>query len=362
MREIILNPQRIMRWTIIFIVLACIYFLKGFFAPVLTALIIGFASWPIYSLFISKEEKSFTLEATIATLTIILLFIIPLLFFSYYTTLEIKNLASYVALVNEKGIPKPSWLSHIPGGGVWVSGLWTKYLSPPQSLMTLTENILTTNGTQITYKFVSYFSNCIFDYFLSIIFMLIALFFFYRDGLSMSLQLDSLGGYLLPVYWEKISRIIPKVIRSTFVGMTVVAIGEGLVLGSAYWIAGVPSYTALGVITAVMAMIPGGAPVSFTAVSIYLVIKGSITNAILLFSWGAIELFIVDKTLRPFLVGGPIRLPFLPTFFGLVGGVRTMGVLGLFIGPVIMALMTVIWKESILAIRENNLKRKPTKT
>jgi predicted PurR-regulated permease PerM len=54
---------------------------------------------------------------------------------------------------------------------------------------------------------------------------------------------------------------------------------------------------------------------------------------------------VVDKTIRPKLVGGPISLPFLPTFFGLIGGVKTMGFLGLFIGPVLMALLVAIWRE-----------------
>lgn len=49
--------------------------------------------------------------------------------------------------------------------------------------------------------------------------------------------------------------------------------------------------------------------------------------------------------MRPKLVGGPIKLPFLPTFFGLIGGVKTMGFLGLFIGPVLMALLVAIWRE-----------------
>ena len=81
--------------------------------------------------------------------------------------------------------------------------------------------------------------------------------------------------------------------------------------------------------------------------SIYLVSSGSPVAGLALFAWGAIELFIVDKTLRPRLVGGPIKLPFLPTFFGLIGGVKTMGFLGLFIGPVLMALLVAIWREWI---------------
>src|SRR5690606_2989622 len=79
----------------------------------------------------------------------------------------------------------------------------------------------------------------------------------------------------------------------------------------------------------------------------YLVANGSYVAGVGLLLWGSVELFIVDKTLRPRLVGGPIKLPFLPTFFGLVGGVSTMGFLGLFIGPVLMALLVSIWREWI---------------
>ncbi|CAM5224828.1 hypothetical protein ALON55S_06142 [Alishewanella longhuensis] len=84
---------------------------------------------------------------------------------------------------------------------------------------------------------------------------------------------------------------------------------------------------------------------AFSLLSLYLVGTGDVTAGVALFLWGSIELFIVDKTIRPTLVGGPIKLPFLPTFFGLIGGVKTMGLVGLFVGPVLMALLVAIWRE-----------------
>jgi predicted PurR-regulated permease PerM len=180
---------------------------------------------------------------------------------------------------------------------------------------------------------------------LTLLFMMIALFFAYRDGESFAAQVDRLGERILPTRWERISRVVPATISSTVTGMTIIAIGEGLVLGTAYWLAGVPSPVTLGALTGIMALIPGGAPLSFTLVSIYLAASGKLVAGAALFIWGAVELFIVDKTLRPKLVGGPIKLPFLPTFFGLIGGVKTMGFLGLFIGPVLMALLVAIWRE-----------------
>jgi predicted PurR-regulated permease PerM len=175
--------------------------------------------------------------------------------------------------------------------------------------------------------------------------MLIALFFTYRDGEAFAAQIDRIGERILPTRWERISRVVPATISSTVTGMTLIAIGEGVVLGIAYWLAGVPSPVTLGALTGLMALIPGGAPLSFTLVSLYLVASGSPVAGVALFMWGTVELFIVDKTLRPKLVGGPIKLPFLPTFFGLVGGVKTMGFVGLFVGPVLMALLVAIWRE-----------------
>jgi predicted PurR-regulated permease PerM len=88
--------------------------------------------------------------------------------------------------------------------------------------------------------------------------------------------------------------VVPATISSTVMGMTLIAIGEGIVLGVAYWVAGVPSPVTLGVITGIMALIPGGAPLSFTLVSLYLLASGSPVAGVSLFVWGTVELFIVD--------------------------------------------------------------------
>src|SRR5690606_25450309 len=187
----------------------------------------------------------------------------------------------------------------------------------------------------------------VFRLLLTVIFMLITLFFVYKDGIRILGQLDIVGERILPTRWQRFSRVVPATINSTVTGMGLIALGEGVVLGLAYWVAGVPSPVLLGVVTGFMALIPGGAPLSFSLISLYLVGSGNAMAGLGLFLWGTIELFIVDKTLRPRLVGRPVKLPFLPTFFGLVGGVQTMGLVGLFVGPVLMALLVAIWREWI---------------
>ena len=93
--------------------------------------------------------------------------------------------------------------------------------------------------------------------------------------------------------------------------MTLIAVGEGIVLGVAYRIAGVPSAFLLGVITGFMALIPGGAPLSVTLVSLYLIGSGSPIAALGLFAW-ARSLFIVDKTCVPNSLAARSGCPFFP--------------------------------------------------
>ena len=97
--------------------------------------------------------------------------------------------------------------------------------------------------------------------------------------------------------------------------------------------------------TAVAAMIPFGAPLVFGAASLLLLAKGAALAAAIVFAFGLAVVFIADHFIRPVLIGGSTRLPFLWVLFGILGGVETWGLLGLFLGPAIMAALMLLWRE-----------------
>ncbi|HEX8044820.1 AI-2E family transporter [Rhizobium sp.] len=334
------------RWLLILIAAAGIYFFYGFLIPVLAAAVIGFATWPLYSDLVRRTGGNTTLAASIAIAFIVTFLVLPIVLSAVYMSGEVRIWFGWAVHVNRDGAPPPEWILALPVIGSWLGEQWTQYIGSPGSIGELAQLV---SGAHIgnIYRAVLAAGGGAFHVILTLLFMLIALFFIYRDGSRFVGQVDLLGERILPNRWERISRVVPATISSTVMGMTLIAIGEGVILGLAYWIAGAPSPVTLGVLTGIMALIPGGAPLSMSLVSIYLIASGSLWAGIALFVWGTVELFIVDKTLRPKLVGGPIKLPFLPTFFGLVGGVKTMGFLGLFIGPVLMAIIVAIWREWI---------------
>lgn len=350
-RIALIPPITAARWIILLIVLVSIYFFHGFLVPVLAALIIGFASWPLYRHVIALAQGNRTLSASIMIAAIVLFLIVPALFIGTYAVQEIRMLFQWGVTTNSQGAPAPEWFATLPLGAEWMTGIWDERIGRPGALGALVEGAVGANMLNIYHSILS-ISGGTLNFLLNLLFAIVALLFVYRDGERIAGQLDKIGQRIFPLRWDRLSRIIPATISSTVAGMTIIAIGEGIVLGVAYWLAGAPSPVLLGIITGVAAMIPGGAPLSFTLVSAYLVASGSPFQGIALLTWGSVELFIVDKTLRPKLVGGPIKLPFLPTFFGLIGGVKTMGFVGLFIGPVLMALLVSMWREWMLDLEE----------
>lgn len=340
----------LVRLLLILVLAAAIYFFSGFLVPVLAALIIGFASWPIYGQLARYCGGNTMWSATAAIGVILLVLVVPLSMALYYAISEAATFVEWLLNANRDGVVAPPWVVELPLVGDQLAMYWNTYLGKPQALGQWVQAF---SGQHIgdIYRIAVTTTGDLVSVMLTVLFMLITLFFIYKDGSILAGQLDLAGERVLPDRWQHFSRVVPATISSTVTGMGLIAIGEGVVLGIAYWIVGFPSPVLMGVITGVMAMVPGGAPLCFSMVSIYLVGSGNLFGGIGLFLWGSIELFIVDKTLRPRLVGGPVKLPFLPTFFGLVGGVKTMGVVGLFVGPVLMALLVAIWREWIYNLR-----------
>jgi predicted PurR-regulated permease PerM len=128
-------------------------------------------------------------------------------------------------------------------------------------------------------------------------------------------------------------------------GLVLVGLGEGFVLGIGYVVAGVPHPTLFGLFTAIAAMVPFGAPLVFGIAALVLLVQDLLAGAIAILVLGFIVTFVADHFVRPVLIGGATRLPFLWVLLGILGGVETWGLVGLFLGPAIMAALMLLWRE-----------------
>jgi predicted PurR-regulated permease PerM len=134
-------------------------------------------------------------------------------------------------------------------------------------------------------------------------------------------------------------------VRATVNGLVLVGFGEGLLLGVAYSISGLPRPVLLGALTGVLATVPFGAPLIFGLGALVLLSQSQTGAAIALLVFGSLVVFVADHFLRPILIGGAARLPFLWVLLGIFGGLESFGLLGLFLGPTIMAVLLALWRD-----------------
>jgi predicted PurR-regulated permease PerM len=137
-----------------------------------------------------------------------------------------------------------------------------------------------------------------------------------------------------------------ETVRGTVNGTVIVAVAEGAIIGATYVVAGVPSPLIFALPTVAFAMVPFGAWIVLTSAALLLAFQGgSAFVATALFFFGAVVMVIGDTFVWPTLVGNQARLPFLAALIGIFGGLQTFGLIGLFIGPMILAGLWTMWRE-----------------
>ena len=175
---------------------------------------------------------------------------------------------------------------------------------------------------------------------IDIVIMLIALFFFFRDGKSYSLAFID----LLPFTKQQKEDITKKFIDTfgaVINGVFLVALLQGTMTGIGFALFGVPLAVFWGFLAAVLALLPvGGAALVWLPGAAYLYLTGSVLSGILLGVWGLLLVSLPDNFLKPLLIGRKAKIPTFILFIALLGGLQVYGFLGLLFGPLVVTLLT----------------------
>jgi len=288
----------------------------------------------------SFGADSAVIPALLTTL-VALAILVPLVIGIAQGAREVRAVAGWIAEAQANGLPVPQWVDHLPVGRNAATRWWQENLLTPQGA-TLQIEHLRHSALAADTRFIG--SNVV-RRLVTLAFTLIALFFLLRDRDSLIDQLRRAGDRWLGPSGERLGHQAVLSIRGTIDGLVLVGIGEGAIMAVAYVVLGVPNPLLLGGLTAIAAMIPFGAAVLFAIAAALLLAQGSVGGAIAVVVIGLIVVGIADHFIRPILIGGATRLPFIWVLIGILGGVETFGLLGLFVGPATMAVLIMLWRE-----------------
>jgi len=170
-------------------------------------------------------------------------------------------------------------------------------------------------------------------------------FFVFRHSDTLLRQMKVVGDRLLGPPAQRFGIVAAQAVRGTVDGLLLVGIGEGVLIGIAYAVADVPHPALLGAVTGLFAAVPFAAPVVFIGAGLWLLTQSQTIAAVALVAFGASVMFIADHFVRPVLIGGSTRLPFVWVLLGIFGGLESFGLLGLFVGPALLTVLVTLWRE-----------------
>lgn len=169
--------------------------------------------------------------------------------------------------------------------------------------------------------------------------MLFTLFFVFRDGPQLSHTIFR-ALPLEPEHKVKIFERLDTTIKAVVRGTLLTAVAQGVTAGMTYALLGVPFSVFLGALSGLLSLLPfGGTALVWGPVSVYLLLSGAVTKGLILLGVGVGLVGLMDNLLQPLLVGEHARLPVLPLFLASFGGLAYFGFLGLFLGPLLLALV-----------------------
>jgi predicted PurR-regulated permease PerM len=176
--------------------------------------------------------------------------------------------------------------------------------------------------------------------------MLVSIYFCYRDGDEVVRQAARVVDRFFAQRLARYLDVAGAMLKAAIFGLLVTAIVQGAIAGIGYAVFRVEAPVLLGVLTAIASIIPVvGTFVIWGSASAWLAVTGHMWLALGLFAWGFLAVHPADNILRPLLISSSTRLPFLSVMFGVVGGLAAFGLVGLVIGPVVLAIATAVWRE-----------------
>lgn len=335
------DTQRVARTALIIAIVAINVWMLWRFVPALTwACVLAIATWPLRQILASRGMGK-TAIAAVLTLVLAFLLVLPLIGLGIEAAREGGGIMRWIGDVREHGLGTPEWLSHIPLVGASVAAWWQTNLAEPGAAHAMFGRAETSGIFSFTRMLGIEVANRI----TILVFSLLTLFFLYRDGARFTDEAHAIAQRVFGPSGGKIGEDTVAAVRGTVNGLVLVGLVEGVLLGIAYTATRVPHAALLGLATAVLATVPFGAPVIFVLCAIYLFVQAQTTAAIVLLVIGFAVTFVADHFVRPFLIGSTTRLPFLWVLLGILGGLESFGLIGLFIGPAIMSVLITMWRE-----------------
>lgn len=334
----------LLRILLVVLLVATLWVLAPFWTALFWAAVLAFASWPLMRLLTRLLGGREALAAGVLTAFWIILVALPLLGLGFGLADKLRAGVELVKNLQVSGLPPPpSWLARTPLIGDRLIGWWYSIDQQGVAIFSALKPYMGEVGNWLLARSAK-LAGGIFELVLS----LVLIFFFYRDGKRLEAfayqMLERLIGPRAEHYMELIAGTVQRVVN----GVIGTAAAQAVLAFIGFSIAGVPGPILLGLLTFVcsLLMVP---PLVWGPATVWLFFQGEYGYGVFLGIWGFFVISGVDNILKPYLISRGGNLPLVVVLLGVLGGLLSFGFIGLFLGPVLLAVVYNLvndWIES----------------
>ncbi len=315
-----------------FLAIGCFLVLRPFLSALMWAVIVCYASWPAYRWLERRLGGRRSLTAILMTLGVAAILVLPFVIVGF--TLA-ENVSAWSQAVKDwvaRGLPPPPhWVANLPMFGADLAARWNsldtaagvtevgRLILNPLREATIKGGALIGRGT------------------LELGFSVFIAFFVFRRGDELALGLQQALTRLIGPRARQFIAVAGGTIEGVVYGILGTALAQGVLAGIGFLIAGVPGALFLGLLTFFMSLIPMGPPFVWVPAVIWLLSGEHYGAAIFMSIWGFFVISGIDNIIKPYLISRGSQMPFVLVFLGVIGGIVAFGFIGVFLGPVLLA-------------------------
>lgn len=325
--------------------------LRPFIVPLIWGAILAYVSWPMHMRVLKMVGGRSNVASLITTLIVTVIIVVPLVWL--VLLLRVEAMAAYqeiqAFLATRPELPQA--IRDLPYIGAQAQDILNQLAADPTALRSQFMVLMEQSSVEVSRLVGGVGRNVA-----KLFFAVFSLYFLLRDGPRLMREaravLEGILGPRVHDYLDAAGYTTQAVVYALMLG----ALAQGAAAGIGYWIFGVEAPVLMGAVTVIIALIPFGAPMVWGSLATWALVKGELVNGIGLILWGLVLVSWVDNIVRPLVISNATRMPFLLVVFGVLGGVLAFGLVGLFIGPVLLAVSLAIWREWL---EEHSTKEEP---
>ena len=313
-------------------IVAAVWVLKPFLAAIVWGTMIVVATWPILMALQRRLGGRRGLAVTVMTVVLLLTLILPLAVAIFAVVVNIDAISGWITSVGSRGLPAPpDWLDSVPLVGAKIAAKWREFAAHPEQISAT----IAPYARSIAGLVVVMVGNVavLLVQFLLIVGVSALL---YAQGEAAADLMRRFAVRIAGARGERSVRLAGQAIRSVAMGIVVTALVQAVVAGAGLAISGVPFAAVLSAVILLLCIVQLGPILVLIPAVVWLYWSGDTVWGTVLLVWSLV-VSVMDNVLRPILIRKGADLPLPLIIGGVIGGLISFGVVGLFIGPVVLA-------------------------